>query len=322
MNALLQVEDLSISYTRTGRPAVRDVSFSLEQGESLALVGETGSGKTSIVLAITRLLAPTAQIAAGTLRFDDQDVLGLDRKALRSVRRDSIGMVFQDPFGSWNPARTIGAQLLDGVHGARRKQQQARLIDFMTRIGISDAERRLRDYPHQYSGGMLQRTLMAGALLRRPRLVVADEPTSALDSTVQADILALIDQLRREQELALLLVSHDLGVVARVAARTIVLYHGVIVEQAPTAALLEHPRHPYTANLIAAIPHLYGPRHRRLGITAPAAVPSETGCVYAHRCALASDLCREQEPEIRTVGDSRVACHHAESTATLLGAAS
>ena len=321
MTELVKVEDLSITYGRADRPAVDGVTFSLAPGESLALVGETGSGKTSVVMALAQLLGPGASIDARTMSFEGHDMLRMRGKALRALRRERIGMVFQDPFGSWNPSRKIGTQLLEGSRGAERQRLRSRLVEILGRIGISRPESRLEDYPHQYSGGMLQRTLIAGALLRGPSLVIGDEPTSALDTTVQADILALIAQLQQDRELALVVVSHDLGVVARIAERTIVMYHGRMVEDAPTAELLTSPRHPYTINLIAAVPLLHGPRQRRLGVKVAQGLPSLAGCVYAHRCALATELCRTTQPELRQVGQAQVACHFADQSKELLEAA-
>lgn len=250
------------------------MSFAVPAHGSVALVGESGSGKSTTALAVARLLDRDVEVTADELRFGDADLLSLPRRRLRDLRRGGLAMVFQDPRASWNPARTIEAQLLDGLRGDERRARRARLLEHMRRIGIGDPEHRLGDYPHHFSGGMLQRAMLAGVLVHEPRMLIADEPTSALDTTVQAELLALIAQLRAEQGLSLLLISHDLGVVAQVASEVLVLYGGRIVERGPTASLLRAPQHPYTRDLLAAIPRLRGPRKvplpvRRVGEAVP-----------------------------------------------------
>ena len=219
-------------------------------------------------------------------------------------------MVFQDPRASWNPARTIEAQLLDGLRGERRRAARERLVAHMQRIGIDHPDERLRDYPHHFSGGMLQRAMLAGVLVHEPRMLIADEPTSALDTTVQAELLALIAQLRAEQGLSLLLISHDLGVVARMASEIVVLYAGRIVERGSTASVLGAPQHPYTRDLLAASPRLHGPRKVPLQVGRPGG-PHPTGCPYAGRCRFATERCPNDTPALRRVGEADVACHYA-----------
>jgi oligopeptide/dipeptide ABC transporter ATP-binding protein len=310
MLPLLTVEGLTVRYPQAPAPAVAGVSFELRPGGSLAIVGESGSGKSTTVLAATRLLDPDVTVTADRLSFRNEDILSMGKRRLRQLRRSSIAMVFQDPMASWNPTRTIAAQLLDGLTGAARRRRRERLVETMRRVGIADPERRLDDYPHHFSGGMLQRAMLAGGVAHGPALLIADEPTSALDTTVQAELLALIDQLRAEEDLALLLISHDLGVVARMAAETVVLYAGWIVERGPTAILLRRPQHPYTIDLLAAIPRLRGPRKvpLRVGRVGDAA---RSGCAYAHRCTFATEICRLERPPLRLLLGVEVACHHA-----------
>ncbi|HWV85371.1 MAG TPA: ABC transporter ATP-binding protein [Capillimicrobium sp.] len=308
MSDVLSVRNLSVRYPGAARPAVEGVSFTVPARGSVALVGESGSGKSTTALAVTRLLDRGVEVTADEVRFEGTDLLALGARELRDVRRGGLGMVFQDPRASWNPARTIERQLLDGLRGAQRAERRERLIAHMRRIGLDDPERRMRDYPHHYSGGMLQRALLAGVLVHEPRLLIADEPTSALDTTVQAELLALIGQLRAEQGLSMLLISHDLGVVARMADHVLVLYAGRIAEQGPTAAVLADPQHPYTRDLLAAIPRLHGPRKVPLQV-GKVAEARATGCPYAGRCRFAVDRCRAETPLPRPVGGTEVACH-------------
>ena len=261
---LLRVDRLSITYHGAPRPAVEQVSFVLPAGGCTAFVGETGSGKTSSVLAAVRLLEG-ADIRADTLRFDGRDLLGASAAELRDIRRRKIGMVFQDPAASWNPTRTIAAQLLDRRRRSRTEQLE-KLLSLCQRVGIRAAERRVHAYPHELSGGMLQRFMIAGALLHDPILLVADEPTSALDTSVQAELLDLLDELRRERDLGMLLVSHDLGVVARMAHEVVVLFRGAVVEQGSTSQVVGAPTHPYTRSLLASTIGMHGPRKTRLKV--------------------------------------------------------
>jgi oligopeptide/dipeptide ABC transporter ATP-binding protein len=307
---ILEVRNLAVRYAGAARPAVDGISFSVPTRGSVALVGESGSGKSTTVLAATRLLDRSVDVSADRVDFAGADLLAMGRKELRGLRRGGLAMVFQDPRASWNPARTIAAQLLDGLRGDERRDRRGRLIETMRRIGINDPERRLDDYPHHFSGGMLQRAMLAGVLVHRPAMLIADEPTSALDTTVQAELLALIDQLRAEEGLSLLLISHDLGVVARMASEVVVLYAGRIAEQGSTAALLRAPRHPYTRDLLAATPSLRGPRKVPLQV-GRAGEAQVTGCPYAARCRFAIEVCRTTMPELREVDGAQVACHRA-----------
>jgi oligopeptide/dipeptide ABC transporter ATP-binding protein len=309
---LLRVRGLTVRYPGMERLALMGLDLDVMPGEGVAIVGESGSGKSTAALAATRLLDPAAAIDATELSFEGQDLLRMSGRELRSVRARRIGMIFQDPSGSWNPARRIGAQLMDGLRAAGYEGDgRARLITLLRRVGIERAEDRLDDYPHHFSGGMLQRAMIAGALATGPSLLVADEPTSALDTTVQAELLQLMDELRTQTGVGLLMISHDLGVVSRVADRTMVLYAGSVVEQGPTALLFEQPTHPYTWGLIASIPRFYGPRKVRLRTVGTGEVAA-SGCSYAPRCPLAIDRCRTEVPTLRSVEGRDVACHRAE----------
>lgn len=310
MSAALRVRGLAVRYPGAEKPAVAGISFDVPAHGSVALVGESGSGKSTTALAVTRLLDRSVHVSAGELSFEGADVLGLRRGDLRALRRERIGMVFQDPRASWNPTRTISAQLLDGLRGEERRRRRQQLVATMRRIGIDRAEQRVDDHPHHFSGGMLQRTMLAGVLLRGPAMLIADEPTSALDTTVQAELLALIDDLRRERDLALLLISHDLGVVGRMADEIVVLYAGRVAESGPAADVLGAPQHPYTRDLLAATPTLRGPRKVPLAV-GRVGEPHPTGCPYAGRCAFAIDLCRREVPLPRRIGSADVACHRA-----------
>ncbi|MEV7232170.1 ABC transporter ATP-binding protein [Polymorphospora sp. NPDC051019] len=313
MTAILSARGLTVRYPGARRPAVENVSFDLSAGSTLAVVGESGSGKSTIALAISRLLDPAVEIRADLLTFEGRDLLTMDRAGLRRLRARRIAMVFQSPFGSWNPTRTIGAQLTDGLRAAGIwPSGRDRLLTLLRRVGIHEPADRLRDYPHRFSGGMLQRAMIAGALVARPSLLIADEPTSALDTTVQAEILDILDELRDEHQLALMLISHDLGVVARVASSTLVLYGGRLVESGPTTALYRNAGHPYTRALLAAAPRLDGPRKVRLPALAPGPVVDH-GCAFAPRCPQAESRCAETTPGLRPVSGLNVACHLAET---------
>lgn len=255
---LLDVNRLTVSYEGRGERvvAVDDASFSLEAGEILAVVGESGSGKSSLALAITRLLpSPPAKIQARAIRFEDADLLNASEGALRAIRGGKIAYVFQDPSTSLNPVLTIGEQLREMIelHSDRRgRQAEALAVEWLTRVGIPSAQARLEAYPHEFSGGMQQRVMLAMAMAAQPRLLVADEPTTALDVTVQVQILRLIRDLQRRFGLSLLLISHDLMVVERLAHRVLIMEQGRIVESGPVAQVLRQPTHPYTKTLLSA----------------------------------------------------------------------
>ncbi|GAC1632275.1 MAG: ABC transporter ATP-binding protein [Nevskia sp.] len=316
--SLLAIRDLDVRYATRGGgvvQAVNGLGFELEAGQTLGIVGESGSGKSQTALAILGLLARDAQVA-GSIRFEGEELLGLPRQRLDALRGARIGIVFQDPMSSLNPYLCIGVQLAEvlqrhrGTSRAAALAESARLLDA---VGIADARARLRQYPHEFSGGMRQRVTIAMALLCRPQLLIADEPTTALDVTVQAQILALLDELRVAMNLALVLITHDFGVVAESCARTLVMYAGRVIEQGDTAALLAHPRHPYTQGLLASRPRLDRPRPARLPVIPgqpvdPVHLPA--GCAFAPRCTQRLPVCDRQRPRLEAdaTGRSR-ACH-------------
>jgi peptide/nickel transport system ATP-binding protein len=252
---LLDVRDLSIAFG--GQTAVRGISFQINAGETLGLVGESGSGKSATSLAVLRLLPPTATIS-GSVTFDGEDLPGLPEEAMRRRRGREIAMIFQEPMTALNPVMPVGAQIAEAVQahhrGESRKAVRAKVLAAMDEVGLPDVERRAKDYPHQFSGGQRQRILIAMAIVNRPRLLIADEPTTALDVTVQAQILGLLNGLRREHGLAMLFISHDLAVVAQVADSVAVMQRGEIVEQASVRELFGAPQHPYTRRLLASAP--------------------------------------------------------------------
>ncbi|MFD1715841.1 ABC transporter ATP-binding protein [Amnibacterium flavum] len=260
---VLEAADLHVKYYGAPTEAVTGVDFRLTRGSCIAFVGETGSGKTTSVLAATRLLEGAA-ITAERLAFGGQNLLGMPGKELRELRRRSIGMVFQDPTASWNPTRAISSQLLGTTPRKERPEMREKLLTLCDRVGIKNAAAKIDSHPYQLSGGQLQRFMIAGALLHDPVLLVADEPTSALDTSVQAELIDLLDELRRERDLGVLLVSHDLGVVARMAGEVIVLFRGDVVEQGTVAQVVGAPEHPYTRSLLASSLGMTGPRKTRL----------------------------------------------------------
>ena len=298
---VLAVEDLAVEF-RTDDGVVRavdGVSFTLQRGEVLGIVGESGCGKSVTNLAVLGLLPkPAGRIARGSVRFDGRELVGLPERELRAMRGNRIAMIFQDPMTSLNPYLTVEEQLAEvGVlHlGLTRPQAVERAVDLLTRVGISDAGRRIRSYPHEFSGGMRQRVMIAMALLCDPAVLIADEPTTALDVTIQAQILDLLADLRRERGMAVVLVTHDLGVVAGVADRILVMYAGRVVEEAPTRELFARPTHPYTLGLLRSVPRVAGAAHSRLahieGIPPRLDKPFDA-CPFAPRCAFVRDACR------------------------------
>jgi peptide/nickel transport system ATP-binding protein len=262
---LLRVERLTTVFeTPAGTvPAVRDVSFEIHAGETLGLVGESGSGKSVTALSILRLVQPPGRIAGGRILFKGRDLLTLTERDMRAVRGAEVSLIFQEPMTALNPVFTIGDQIAEAliVHGrATKREARARTIDMLRAVRIADPESRVSDYPHQLSGGQRQRVIIAIALACRPSLVIADEPTTALDVTIQAQILDLLREMKSAFNLALLLITHDLGVVAETADRVAVMYAGQIVEQAPVRAIFHNPQHPYTQGLLASIPGGHGAR--------------------------------------------------------------
>jgi peptide/nickel transport system ATP-binding protein len=323
MTRVLEVENLRISFpTGTGARfyPVDGVSFSLERGETLALVGESGSGKSLTSLALLQLVPAPGRIDGGSrIRLGDSDVLALRGEALRQVRGRRIGMVFQDPMTSLNPVFRVGDQIVEGILAhfkMPRSEARARALQLLQEVGIPDPGDRLRAYPHQLSGGMRQRVMIAIALAAEPDILVADEPTTALDVTVQAQILEVLDRLRASRGMAVLLITHDLGIVAGRADRVAVMYAGQIVEETQTARLFANPSHPYTQGLFASVPRLTGPLQRltpiRGTIPAPTAWPS--GCRFRPRCPKAFDKSELEPPLLPVEPDHQMRCWLAEKT--------
>ena len=320
---LLKVEHLTISLA-TGRDRVdivRDVSFALAPGEVLGVVGESGSGKTLTTLALLRLLPRGIRIASGRILLDGRDVARLSERSLRAMRGSEISMVFQDPMSSLNPLFTIGAQLRAVLQAHRvvpKERMRTHVVDLLRRVHLPDAEGLVGRYPHELSGGMRQRVMIAMAIACRPRILVADEPTTALDVTVQSQILALLRELREESGVAIVYISHDLAVVSEIADRVAVMYAGSLVEEAPAAALFERPLHPYTQALLGVSPTLATPRHQLLGtipgtVPRPGAVPP--GCAFHPRCPYSPAIAAHERPRMVARADGgRVACHLYEDT--------
>ena len=320
MPHLLEVKNLRTQFqTRAGLVrAVDGVSFHLDGGELLGLVGESGCGKSITALSVMRLVAPPGKIVAGEIAFDGKNLLSLSDSEMRQIRGDDIAMIFQDPMTSLNPVFTVGEQIAEALRLHRkldRKAARAAAIDAMREVSIPDPARRADDYPHQLSGGMRQRVMIAMALACDPKLLIADEPTTALDVTIQAQILELLNELRKTRELAVLLITHDLGVVAEVADRVAVMYTGKIVEEAPVNELFARPRHPYTEGLLRSVPKLtmeHVAKKERLE-TIEGVVPNPTdlppGCHFAPRCQYRMPRCEEGEiPLYELEGDVRVRC--------------
>ena len=323
---LVEIRDYRLAFdTFDGTLHVLDgIDLALEAGQTLGIVGETGCGKSVLARSLLRLNeSPPARVVSGAILFEGQDVLALPERAMRRLRGRRIAMVFQDPASYLNPLLSIGTQMEDAIRGqesaageAKRPRRAIRdhAAGLLASVGLAEPHRLLDSHPHQLSGGMRQRVLIAMALAGNPSVLVADEPTTALDVTVQAQVLALIAALVKERGLALMLISHDLGVVAASCARVAVMYAGTVVEEAPTAALLANPRHPYAQGLIAAVPDIDNPAHKPRGI--PGSIPNllkpPTGCRFHPRCALATDICRSTKPALRELAPAhRVACHHA-----------
>jgi len=321
MPALLEVRDLkTYFYTSQGTvKAVDGISFDVASGETVALVGESGCGKTMSALSVMRLVSrPQGSIVGGEILFAGRDLLRLSDEEMRRVRGAEIAMIFQEPMTSLNPVLTIGRQITETLEAHReisKEEARRRALELLRLVGIPDPERRLNDYPHQLSGGMRQRVMIAIALSCNPKLILADEPTTALDVTIQAQILELMRDLTRQFGVALLIITHNLGVVARYAERVYVMYAGKIVESASAAEIYRRPRHPYTLGLLHSVPRLDQPRKAKLdpiGGQPPDLWRLPPGCGFQPRCKFAIEKCHEVPP-LQEVGDHhRSACWAAE----------
>jgi peptide/nickel transport system ATP-binding protein len=326
--ALLEVDNLQTHFrTPDGvNRAVDGISFAVEAGETVAIVGESGCGKSVTANSILRLVPQPPGKIGGAIRFQGRDLLKLSERAMREVRGNDISMIFQEPMTSLNPVLTIGRQIAEPLRlhqGLSRESVEQRVVEMLGLVGIAEPRRRAREYPHQLSGGMRQRVMIAIALACRPKLLIADEPTTALDVTIQAQILNLMTDLKRRVGAAIILITHDLGVVAETAERVMVMYAGRKVEEAPVAELFRSPRHPYTQGLLSAVPKLgssLAAAQTRLA-EIPGVVPSLkqriAGCVFASRCAFARDLCRRVAPALEEKAPAHFAACHFAAKATV-----
>ena len=320
---LLEIEGLK-TYFHTDEgvaKAVDGVSYAIRPGETLGVVGESGSGKSVTALSILQLLPmPPGRFEGGSIRFRGEELIGADEERLREVRGNDIAMIFQEPMTALNPVFTVGNQIGETVklhQGLDDEAARARAIDMLTKVGIPAPEKRVDEYPHQLSGGMRQRVMIAMAMACDPALLIADEPTTALDVTIQAQILDLIKELQEEAEMSVLLITHDLGVVAETAHHVAVMYGGRVVEFGPAKEIFEAPQHPYTVGLLQSLPDLAVPGERL--VTIPGIVPSATrfpsGCRFRTRCPLATDACAAEVPALVPVeegAEHTVACHHVD----------
>jgi len=324
---VLVVEGLrTVFHTMEGMiHAVNGVSFHLRAGELVGVVGESGSGKSVTMMSLMKLLPePPAEIVSGTARLGGRDLLRLKPAALRKVRGAEVGFVFQDPMTSLNPVFTVGYQIVEPLRehlGLSKRAARARAVDLLKLVGIPSPEERLGDYPHQFSGGMRQRVMIAIALACDPKVLIADEPTTALDVTIQAQILELIKTLRQELGMGIVWITHDLGVVAGIADRVMVMYGGLVVEHAPVAELYARPLHPYTRALLATLPSLDGTRTRRLrsiGGQPPLLTEAPRACPFRARCRHALAICHAENPTlIELGGNHQVACWWDTEKATM-----
>jgi len=322
--SLLEVRDLTTAFaTQRGEvTAIEDVGFDVDQGEVLGIVGESGSGKSVTALTIMGLLpTPPARVVKGDVRFDGQVLTTMSQTGLERIRGKGISMVFQEPMTSLNPVFTIGDQIMETLRAHEHitaREQRLRALEMLDRVGIPSAAERLGDYPHQLSGGQRQRVMIAMALACRPRLLIADEPTTALDVTIQAQVLDLLLDLRDEFRMAIIVITHNMGVIAETADRVLVMYAGRIVEQAPVLGLFDRPSHPYTRGLLNCVPTLAQERERLLAIAGSLPEPSRrpAGCRFAPRCPHAVDACHAANPPLaEQAAGHAVACIRADALA-------
>jgi peptide/nickel transport system ATP-binding protein len=316
---LLAIRDLRVSFATRSGPveAVAGIDIDLEEGRVLGVVGESGSGKSVSMLGVLGLL-PRSAVVSGSARFRGQELLGMAPQALQAIRGARIGMIFQDPLTALNPVLRVGEQIVEAIRIHRdvsRKAAMARAVELLDLVSIPQPRERVQQYPHEFSGGMRQRAMIAMAVANEPDLLIADEPTTALDVTVQAQILEVLDSLRARLGIGLILITHDLGVVAGMADSVAVMYAGRVVERAEVDAVFETPRHPYTRGLLAALPKLDAGDEPLVGIEGrpPSLHDRPPGCAFHPRCALAEARCRIERPTLRFVGSTWCACHRAEA---------
>lgn len=315
---ILEVDDLAVHFDTQEGPvhAVNGVSFSLSEGETIGIVGESGSGKSVTVLSILKLIPmPPGRIVKGSAKFDERDLLQMGNNEINHIRGSRIGMIFQDPMTSLNPVRSVGDQVTESMMlhlDVTKGEANDRAAELLDRVGIPNAKERLNDYPHQFSGGMRQRVMIAIALACTPQILIADEPTTALDVTIQAQFVELVKRLRDELGMAIIWITHDLGVIAGLAKRVIVMYSGYFIEEASVKEIYANPQHPYTLGLLSSLPRLDSKNHHRLisidGF--PSVLYEEpTACPFAPRCQFAIERCREENPTLELISPNhRIAC--------------
>ena len=318
---LLEVRNLSVTFDTDERTVgvLDNVNLEVKPGETLGIVGESGCGKSVTSLSIMRLLPqPAGKVASGNIFFDGQDLLSLSKEEMRAIRGRKIAMIFQEPMTALNPVQRVGVQMMESLKLHRsdmpRDQQRRECEDLLDRVGIPEPRQRLTEYPHQLSGGMRQRVMIAMALLHVPDILIADEPTTALDVTIQAQILELIAELQKQSGMSVMFITHDLAVIAEISDRVVVMYAGRVVEQAKIGDLFKSPQHPYTRGLLSSIPTLEGIPKTPLA-TIPGMVPSfaemPSGCRFRNRCDFAQDRCKNEVPPLKQTEDSHlVACHY------------
>ncbi len=320
MSELLEIKHLNVVFSNGGRSveAISDLSLSLGRRETLGIVGESGSGKSVTSLATMRLLPKSTSQVKGQILFEGQDLLQLSEREMQQVRGNKIAMVFQEPMTSLNPIHPVGKQIAESVllHSkATKKEAMARALQLLELCGIPDPEQRMKEYPHQLSGGMRQRVMIAIALACNPELLIADEPTTALDVTIQAQILQLMKDIKKDRDMSIIIITHDLGIVYDFCDRVVVVYTGEVVESAPVKELFQEPLHPYTQGLIGALPRLGHPTERLEAIEGmvPDAGEMPEGCHFHPRCPYATDRCRGEHPPLTTFPDGRqVRCFRGE----------
>ncbi|HJH72319.1 MAG TPA: ABC transporter ATP-binding protein [Eggerthellaceae bacterium] len=313
---LLSVKNLSTEFpVKKGIvKAVEDVSFDVDAGEILAIVGESGSGKSVTSLSVMGLLAEPGHVAGGSMEFEGKDLVHLSERDYRALRGNDMAMIFQEPMTSLNPVYRVGKQIVEAIRtheNVSKKEARERAIDMLRKVGIPSPEKRIDDYPHQMSGGMRQRVMIAMALSCNPKLLIADEPTTALDVTIQAQILDLLRRLRDDTGMAVLLITHDLGVVSETADRVVVMYCGQVVEEAEVRTLFDHPMHPYTLGLLKSIPRLEDDDSKRLYMIkgmVPNPLEMPPGCHFSDRCDSCMDICREKIPNLVDIDGHKVRC--------------
>ena len=314
---LLEIDRLSVEFGSPASPlrAASDVSFTVDAGEVVGIVGESGSGKSVSALAVMGLIDAPGRVRAERLAFAGRDLQSMPERERRALLGGEMAMIFQDPMTSLNPSFTVAFQLMETIalhEGGSRKARRARALQLLKDVEIPDAERRLDAFPHQLSGGMSQRVMLAMAIACNPRLLIADEPTTALDVTVQAQMLALLAKLQRERGMALVLITHDLGVVSEVAQRVLVMYAGQVVESASADDLFAAPRHPYTEALLASLPERNAGRRRLASLpgVVPGAFDRPAGCLLSPRCPYVQPRCRAERPPLFDIGTSRARCFY------------